>query len=100
MMEIPINPEQPLIMHIDLNSCFATCMQQANSLLRGKPLCVAAYNSPRGCIVSPSIEAKKLGIKTGMMVMEARLISRDIIVRTPDVQMIRDVHTKFKRIFS
>jgi DNA polymerase-4 len=75
-------------------------MQQANSLLRGKPLCVAAYDSPRGCIVSPSIEAKKLGIKVGMMVMEARTISRDVIIRTPDVQMIRDVHLKFKKIFS
>lgn len=98
-MELPLNPAQPLTMHIDLNSCFATCEQQANPLLRGKPLCIAAYDSPRGCIVSPSIEAKKLGIKTGMRVLEAKLINKNIIVRTPDVSLIRDVHGKFKRIF-
>ena len=36
--------------------------------LRGKPLAIAAYDSPNGCIVSPSIEAKRHGIKTGMPV--------------------------------
>jgi DNA polymerase IV len=43
-------------MHVDLNSCFATIEQQANPLLRGKPIVVAAYNSPNACVVAPSIE--------------------------------------------
>lgn len=87
-------------MHIDLNSCFASVAQQANPLLRGKPLVIAAYDSPRGCIVSPSIEAKQHGIGVGMRVMEARLLCPQIIVRTPDPPMIRDVHIKFRRLFS
>lgn len=86
-------------MHIDLNSCFATIEQQANPLLRGKPLVVAAYETPNACIIAPSIEAKRLGIKTGMRIREAWLLSRDIIVRTPDPTKYRDVHTKFKAIF-
>ncbi len=98
-MEIQINHNKPLIMHIDLNSCFATIEQQANPLLRGKPLVVAAYDTPNACIVAPSIEAKRLGIKTGMRIREAWLLSRDIIVRTPDPQKYRDVHMKFKNIF-
>ena len=49
-------------MHIDLDSCFATIEQQANPLLRGKPLVVAAYGTPNGCVLSPSIEAKKYGV--------------------------------------
>jgi len=85
-------------MHIDLNSCFATVTQQAFPHLRGKPLVMAAYNSPRGCILAPSIEAKKLGIKTGMRVMEARLICKDIIVRTTDTALVRDVHLRLKKI--
>ena len=85
-------------MHIDLNSCFATVTQQAFPHLRGKPLVMAAYNSPRGCVLAPSIEAKKLGIKTGMRVMEARLICKDVIVRTTDTALVRDVHVRLKKI--
>jgi len=86
-------------MHIDLNSCFATAEQQANPLLRDKPLCVAAYNSPNSCVISPSIEAKKLGIKVGMQVRDARLIYKNVIIRTPDPPKYRDIHQKFCKIF-
>jgi DNA polymerase-4 len=98
-MELPLNRNRPTIMHIDLNSCFATVEQQANPLLRGKPLAVAAYDSPNGCIVSPSIEAKRYGIKTGMPVREGRLLCPELIVRTPDPEKYRDVHLKFGRLF-
>ncbi len=98
-MRLPLNHSRPLIMHIDLNSCFATVCQQAFVHLRGRPIVIAAYASPAGCIVSPSIEAKRLGIRVGMRVRDARLICRDVIVRTPDPPMVRDVHMKFKRIF-
>ena len=57
---LPFNPKLPTIMHLDLNSCFATIEQQANPRLRGKPVAVAAYNSPAGCIVAPSIEIPNL----------------------------------------
>lgn len=86
-------------MHIDLNSCFATVTQQAFIHLRGKPLVIAAYASPNGCVLSPSIEAKRFGVKTGMTVREAKLLCKDVAVRTTDTAMVRDVHVKFKHIF-
>jgi DNA polymerase-4 len=86
-------------MHVDLNSCFATIEQQANPLLRGKPIVVAAYNSPNGCVVAPSIEAKRYGIKTGMTVRDARLLYPGVIVKTPDPAKYRAVHLMFRRIF-
>jgi len=98
-MEMLLNHNRPLVMHIDLNSCFATVCQQALVHLRGKPLVIAAYATANGCVLSPSIEAKKLGIRVGMTVREARLICRDVIVRTPDLPLVRDVHVKFKKIF-
>jgi len=97
-MDLPINTAAPTIMHIDLNSCFAEVVQQANIQLRGKPMVVAAYPSPGGCILSPSIEAKKLGIKTGMRVGDAKKIYPGVIVRESDPEMIRDVSGKFMRI--
>jgi DNA polymerase-4 len=99
-MALPVNRNQPRIMHVDLNSCFATIEQQANPLLRGKPLVVAAYNSPNGCVVAPSIEAKQYGIKTGMTVRDARLLCPKVIVRTPDPSKYRAVHLQFKKIFT
>src|SRR5216683_850241 len=94
-----ISREKPRIMHIDLNSCFATIEQQANPLLRGKPLVVAAYSTPNAFVLAPSIEAKRLGIKMGMRVRDAQEIYPKVIVRSPDPPKYRDVHLKFKKIF-
>lgn len=94
-----VNTAEPRVMHVDLNSCFATMEQQASPLSRGKPLVVAAYASPGGCVLAPSIEAKRLGIKTGMRVRDAQLLCRDVIVRSPHPTIYRDAHMKFKKIF-
>src|SRR5258705_921064 len=98
-MPLPLNHNAPTIMFVDLNSAFATCEQQANPLLRGKPIVVAAYNSPNGCVVAPSIEAKRYGIKTGMTVRDARLLYPPVIVRTPDPDKYRVVHLQFRKNF-
>lgn len=87
-------------MHIDLNSCFATIEQQANPNLRGKPIAVAAYVSPNGCILAASIEAKRLGIKTGMRVRDGKSIYQNLIVLPSDPPKYRDVHLKLKKIVS
>jgi len=87
-------------MHIDLNSCFASVEQQANPLLRGKPIAVAAYDTPNGCILAPSIEAKRLGIKVGMRVKEGRLIHPQLIVLKPDPDKYRNVHIKLRNLLS
>lgn len=88
------------IMHIDLNSCFATIEQQANPFLRDKPIAVAAYDSPGGCILAASVTAKKFGIKTGMRVKEGRLLYPKLIVVTPDPAKYRFVHKKLRKILS
>lgn len=64
----------PRIIHLDINSCFATIEQQANPRLRNKPVAVAAYTTNSGCILAASVDAKKIGIKTGMRVGDAKLI--------------------------
>lgn len=87
-------------LHLDLNSCFASIEQQANPFLRGKPIAVAAFNSPKGCILAVSIEAKRLGIKTGMWVSDAQKIYPKIKVLTPDPWKYRNVHLKLRRLVS
>lgn len=97
-MEFNSNPSYNL--HLDLNSCFASIEQQANPFLRGKPIIVAAFNSAKGCILASSIEAKRLGIKTGMWVAEAQKICPQVKVLTPDPWKYRNVHLKLKKLIS
>jgi len=98
--EIGLNDAEPLIMHIDMNACFATMEQQANPFLRGRPVGVAAYASPYGCVISPSYEAKAYGVKTGMRVFEAQKLCPDIFIIQSEPTLYRDAHIRFKRIFN
>jgi len=97
-INLPFNPKSPTVMHIDLNSCFASVEQQANPKLRGKPIAVAAYDTPRGCIIAPSVEAKERGITVGMRVRDGKLICPDLIVLTPDPSKYRNIHLKLRSI--
>jgi len=85
-------------MHIDLNSCFAIIEQQANPLIRHKPVAIAAYDTPRGAVIASSYEAKAKGIKLGVNVREARLLDRNVIVMMPDVDKYFDAHNRFNKV--
>lgn len=85
-------------MHIDLNSCFAIIEQQANRLLRGRPVGVAAYDTPRGFILAASYEAKRKGIRLGVSVAEARVMCPGIVIMTPDPAKYREAHRRFKEL--
>ncbi|OGG09238.1 hypothetical protein A2154_03435 [Candidatus Gottesmanbacteria bacterium RBG_16_43_7] len=87
-------------MHIDLNSCFATVEQQANPHLRGKPVAVAAYDSPGGCILAASYEAKKFGVNTGLRVREGRALCPGLIVLSPEPNKYRFINRKLTALLS
>lgn len=68
------------ILHIDMNSYFASVEQQANPFLRGRSVGVCAYDSPGGCIIASSVEAKAVGIKTGCRVRDAKRLDPRIVI--------------------
>lgn len=92
------NNDNPKMMHLDINSCFATIEQQANPLLRDRAIAVAAYTTPSGCILAASVTAKKMGIKTGMRIKDAKLIYPRLISLLPDPPKYRFVHNKINKI--
>lgn len=86
------NPAPPTTLLLDVNSCFATVEQQANPRLRGKPVVVAAYTTPGGCILASSREAKTFGVKTGMRVGDGKAICPALVVLPSDPEKYRAVN--------
>lgn len=96
--DIGTNQAKPTVMHIDLNSCFATIEQQAKRHWRGKPVGVVAYDSPGGIILAASYEAKHLGISLGTRVWEAQKIAPDIKICRVDPPKYRQAHRLFRSV--
>ncbi len=65
---------------LDLNSYFASCEQQMNPRLRGKPIAVVPMKTDSTCVIAASYEAKRFGIKTGTLVGEARRMCPGLIL--------------------
>jgi len=70
-----------LILHLDVNSYYATMEQQAYPSLRGRPIGVAGKGKgERTVMVGASIEAKRLGVKGAMSTWEAKKICPEILI--------------------
>ena len=70
----PSHDKQPKLkwLFADLNSYFASCEQQEDPSLRGRPVAVAPLISDTTCAIAASYEAKAYGIKTGTNIREAK----------------------------
>lgn len=68
------------VLFLDLNAYFASCEQQENPGLRGRPIIVAPVETDSTCAIAASYEAKRFGIKTGTNVGEARRLCPSLVV--------------------
>lgn len=91
---------QRIILHLDMNSYFASVEQQANPFFRNKPVGVCAYLSENGCIIASSVEAKKVGIKTGCRVKDAKKLYPSVILIENDPNKYRTVTKKLFNIMT
>ncbi len=73
-------------------------LQQENPDLRGKPVGVIK-DKGRTCIIAASKEAKKLGVKTGCNVKEAKILAPHIILVPAEFDIYLDATKKLKKIF-
>ncbi len=89
-----IDTDNTCILFIDMNSFFASCEQQVNYYLRGRPVAVCVYTGKFGAIISPSIEAKNKGVKTGMRLNDAVQICPDLIPIETHPSRYREFHQK------
>lgn len=82
------------VLFIDMNSFFASCEQQDNYWLRNRPVAVCVYTGKYGCVIAPSIEAKRFGVKTGMRLNEAMALCKDLVPIETHPNRYRQYHTK------
>lgn len=97
-MNYKLNKEPPKIMHIDLNSAFASAEQQAWPQLRGKPMGVTNRLSKECCVIAASYEAKALGIKVGVRRTEAMALCPDFIMLETDPSKYTHMYKSLIRI--
>lgn len=93
-----LNTARPMIMHIDLNSCFATIEQQSRPLLRNKPVVIVNRATEHTSIITASYEAKRQGIGVGMKLRTARLLCPTLVALESDPPKYQFVYRKLMSI--
>ncbi len=81
-----------------MNSFFASCEQQEEPKYRGRPMGVVPFISPNACVIAPSVEAKAVGIKTGMRMPEIREIYPQFIPVSARPHIYRQYHVRIMNI--
>jgi DNA polymerase-4 len=79
-----------VILHVDMNSFYASVEMAYDPSLKGKPLAIAGdAEERRGIIVTCSYEARKFGVKTTMPLWEAKKLCPQLIVMKPNFERYR-----------
>lgn len=73
-----------VILHSDMNACYASIEAKLNPALRGIPMAVAGNPANRhGIILAKSEKAKKMGVKTGEPIWQAMSKCPDLTIVPP-----------------
>lgn len=79
-----------VILHVDMNSFYASVEMAYDPELKGKPLAIAGNVEERkGIIITCSYEARKFGVKTTMPLWEAKKLCPNMIIKKPQFDRYR-----------
>ena len=77
-----------LVFLVDMNAFFISCEMAKNSELKGKPAAVAGDPKKRsGIILAANYEARKYGIKTTMVLHEAKKMCQELVKVPPSHEL-------------
>ncbi len=77
-----------VILHSDLNNCYANIELLHRPALRGKAVVVGGdVDARHGIVLAKSDAAKKLQIKTGMVIWQAKQICPNLVVLPPNYEL-------------
>ena len=86
------------IIHIDMDSFFASVEQRDHPELRGKPIAVGG-DSERGVVATASYEARKFGVHSAMAMTKAKALCKDLIVVHGNYHIYKEVSRQMHEIF-
>lgn len=81
---------------LDLNAFFASCEQQENPALRGKPVIVVQTLTDSAVAIAASYAAKGFGIKTGTLMREARRLCPHVVAVQANQRLYTEYHERIR----
>ncbi len=92
---------QRVVFLVDMNAFFIACEMTRNPSLKGKPAAVAGDPKKRtGIVLAANYEARAFGIKTTMLLNEARRLCPDLLVVPPDHEFYETKSAQVMEILS
>jgi len=85
-----------VIMHIDLDSFYASIEEVRNPSIKGKPIVICVYSGRTensGAVSTSNYSARKLGIKSGMPIILAKRIAmnKEVVFLPVDMEYYKEV---------
>ena len=89
-----------IILHSDMNSCYASIEAKLNPKLKNKAMAVCGDPKNRhGIILAKSQEAKIMGIKTGEAIWQAKIKCPNLILVPPHYEKYLEFSKKARKIY-
>ena len=89
-----------VILHCDLNNFYASVECRNNPSLKGKPVAVCGNTEERhGIVLAKSEPAKRLGIKTGQAVWEAKQLCPELVIVPPHMKEYLEASRQVRKIY-
>ncbi len=93
--------EERVILHVDINNCYASIECRMNPSLKGKAVAVCGNIEDRhGIVLAKNDMAKGMGVKTGETIWEARLKCPDIVLCKPHYDLYLEFSKAARKIYS
>ncbi|ABM03167.1 DNA-directed DNA polymerase [Psychromonas ingrahamii 37] len=98
MSDLPL-PRQRKIIHIDMDSFFASVEMRDEPSYRGIPLAVGGSELQRGVISTSNYEARKYGVRSAMATAHALRLCPHLTVVPGRIQVYKEISAQIRAIF-